>query len=205
MLQSEKAVFKENETNFFKTKDKLWFESSRQRGRGQKNYKCEFCDGSFARAGSLKMHIQLEHVDQMLTEPKALECDICKKEFTDHKKLDLHKSTLHTIAEFYCESCDTHFKSQSAFSLHENRFHPEKVDASKSFRCSLCPKIFSTKFHLTNHIAAIHETEKEFQCNHCDKSFGNQFLLKNHCRNRHYEGKPKFECSDCDRKFKTRR
>ena len=76
-------------------------------------------------------------------------------------------------------------------------------DESKSFKCNVCLKLFSRKFHLINHYRT-HTGEKPFACQVCDKKFALKCALVRHQLD-HSDLKP-FKCSICPegRFFKTK-
>ena len=81
------------------------FESSQQRGRGLKNHKCESCDRSFARAGSLKIHIHTVHENH-----KDYKCESCSKSFSQAGSLKRHIHIVHEgYKDYKCESCGKSF------------------------------------------------------------------------------------------------
>lgn len=55
------------------------------------------------------------------------------------------------------------------------------------FRCIHCPKTFSDKYRLRDHLNHCHtpETDKLFNCNECDRTFSKRHYLTAHQRKGH--------------------
>ena len=68
----------------------------------------------------------------------------------------------------------------------------------KPHECTECPKKFSIKIHLKNHMLT-HTGEKLHECSECHKKFSLSSNLQRHMLT-HTRGKP-HECSECHKKF----
>jgi Zinc finger, C2H2 type len=55
----------------------------------------------------------------------------------------------------------------------------------KSFQCSICSKILSTKQILKRHVEIVHEKKTRFTCTHCLKAFYFKLDLERHIANCH--------------------
>ena len=64
----------------------------------------------------------------------------------------------------------------------------------KSFSCSLCGKILSTRFNLRTHEGKI-----KHSCEFCDERFCSKSALIVHMKTQH--GRSKFKCEDCEKAF----
>ena len=59
------------------------------------------------------------------------------------------------------------------------------VQGPRRFPCAHCPKTFSQKFHLQQHIRIVHEGMQPFKCPACKQNFTTNSNLKQHIRRRH--------------------
>ena len=73
-------------------------------------------------------------------------------------------------------------------------------ESKKSFQCSVCNKMLSSKGNLKIHVLTVHEQKKPFECSECHKSFRQKGNLKIHLLTVHERNKP-FHCSLCEAKF----
>ena len=67
-------------------------------------------------------------------------------------------------------------------------------------KCNICEKYFSTKQHLTGHIAAVHESIKPHKCNICGKHLSTKHHMIKHIEVVHKGIKP-HKCVQCDASF----
>nr|XP_049588245.1 oocyte zinc finger protein XlCOF19 isoform X1 [Syngnathus scovelli] len=72
----------------------------------------------------------------------------------------------------------------------------------ESFRCSFCPKLFSSKGNMKRHLKS-HQVQKTFTCSVCPESFPTRGLLRSHKRrhNINISDNQKFDCSECGKTF----
>ncbi|XP_053703450.1 zinc finger protein 813-like [Synchiropus splendidus] len=68
----------------------------------------------------------------------------------------------------------------------------------KSFSCTVCGKVFSSKAHFQIHMR-IHTGEKPFCCTECGKCFNQRENMKRHMRT--HTGERPFNCSVCGKSF----
>lgn len=66
------------------------------------------------------------------------------------------------------------------------------------FRCSYCPKAFTRKDHLVNHVRQ-HTGESPHKCTYCTKSFTRKEHLNNHVRQ--HTGESPHRCHFCSKSF----
>lgn len=66
------------------------------------------------------------------------------------------------------------------------------------FRCSFCPKAFTRKDHLVNHVRQ-HTGESPHKCTYCTKSFTRKEHLNNHIRQ--HTGESPHRCHFCSKSF----
>ena len=90
-----------------------------------------------------------------------------------------------------CSVAEFGFRSSKELEKHTTLFHPSLEDQGRIFAtlktviaetpwaCHMCPKKFTRKFHLKNHIRA-HTAEKPFPCSECGKPFTRANDCKRH-------------------------
>ncbi|XP_035904372.1 zinc finger protein Xfin-like [Anopheles stephensi] len=117
---------------------------------------------------------------------------------------------------FYCYSCAMPFDTEDMYSEHLDDQHPfggeqlmDQLDASsameqdaKLFKCPFCPKTFTRKWSMTQHIPS-HMARKGYQCEYCPAIFTRNEYLRTH-RQRKHPTLPEtgsFKCSYCPRMF----
>jgi len=71
---------------------------------------------------------------------------------------------------------------------------------SKSYKCALCPSMFSQKSHLTTHVDSVHLKKKNYFCDKCDYASTRKGTLEKHIQAVHDKIKP-FTCEVCSQKF----
>ena len=91
-----------------------------------------------------------------------------------------------------CKICSRNFRSYKTLNFHIRKH------MVKSYKCSLCGKIFSVKSSYQRHIKT-HKKKKIFDCGFCDQSFADQLSWKQH-RERHF-GARNFSCNLCGKAF----
>ena len=73
------------------------------------------CDSQFTTQGAMKGHLMLKH--RPGCNPKR--CDACKSQFSDSRKLRIHKLQLHGVGEWNnCDKCD--YKSASKYAVEKH-------------------------------------------------------------------------------------
>jgi transcription elongation factor Elf1 len=81
------------------------------------------------------------------------------------------------------------------------------ISLEARFACRVCPKDYSTKGNLTQHIKCKHlPNPTKFRCPKCSSLFVKKSGVKEHVRRIH-DKEPyvrNFKCSKCDRSFTTR-
>ena len=95
---------------------------------------------------------------------------------------------------FTCQECVLHFQT-------ENELNDHKLQHLKSFQCTMCNKVYSSKSSLRVHYNT-HSNAEKFQCSICKKSFLRRSSLYNHMKS-HVNAAPRFKCSACDEKFES--
>ncbi len=100
---------------------------------GERPYKCEICERSFAQRGILSNHL-LTHSDS----PKPEKCDLCGKTFR------------------YRPSFQSHFDLQSIFPFcrlkTQLKLHKQRHEGVKNFNCDHCRSSFLAKSDFERHM-----------------------------------------------------
>lgn len=111
--------------------------------RGQKPYRCPFCDKALGHEGSLKRHIK-KHSGE-----KPFICSVCKKGFALNSQLKEHRKIHVEKRPFGCSVCDRTFVEEKDLSRHRRYVH---------HICPHCEKRFKERTQLLDHMTA-HKTQ----------------------------------------------
>ncbi|XP_016958339.1 zinc finger protein 431 [Drosophila biarmipes] len=155
---------------------------------GELPFKCSLCDRSFAGRAELTTHVQRVHIG------KTRQCTYCEMTFSVISDLRLHIRTHTGHKPYICEHCGKAFRLRSQMTLHVTAIHKKL----RAFKCTMCPKDFVKKVHLTDHIKG-HLNIRDKICSMCGKGFTSCHSLIRH-RQIHSEVK-KFVCKVCDARF----
>ncbi|KAI8426866.1 hypothetical protein MSG28_014547 [Choristoneura fumiferana] len=126
-------------------------------------------------------------------------CNICHKELASQRTLERHKLN-HSRSNVTCDICKRDFTNKYRLQLHM-RTHLEEqtskqTDSWKPIACDLCNKVFKYRSKLRIH---RHSCAVWFTCNMCKKRFRNESDLIDHKKS-HTDQKT-FPCEYCDRQF----
>lgn len=153
-------------------------------------------------------------------EPK-LYCDICGKQYTIARYLEIHKRE-HTIfkvpmailtdgipqRQFQCDFCKKFFLTKLSVKTHLHLYHIDKeLTAAKRQKnkktviCDVCKKPYKSDHALKIHME-YHTNKTNFVCSYCGKGFRSGFHMKDHI-NGHTGQKP-YQCQMCDKTFGRR-
>ena len=115
---------------------------------GEKPYKCNICDNSFAVRSALKSHGRTH------TGEKPYKCEICGECFTQSSTLKSH-NRIHTgETPFECEVCEESFMRSTEKNRHMNEVHSIKKER---FRCEICYKEYTRDDSCLRHIHNNHK------------------------------------------------
>lgn len=162
-------------------------------------FPCTECDSHFRRKMKLKRHMIEAH---KIGEYKYT-CGKCEQGFFDRPSFSKHAATHKQKEERPCDNCEQTFLRWSDLVKHRREVH--KVKQIGRFYCDLCPRMFTWKKSLREHMK-IHEKNRTsfFECTYvnCPKYYTTKSNLKAHIRSKH-EGK-KFKCSFCNLELSTK-
>lgn len=133
--------------------------------------KCPHCDKRLSDKSGLAQHIQTYHPDGGDQGPLA--CKYCGEVYGSKASL-IHHMKLHTTAAS-CEICGKVFRERLKLRLHIQRKH-EKL---KKHECSICKKKLASLDSLQIHMKSMHST-KGFKCSYCPKTYSTELSLRYH-------------------------
>ena len=182
-------------------------------------YICKICGSSYKRYRNLFSHRQQVHGIYAVGSRKAnkslrslnkkkksilgsFPCDTCKKIFSTRTKLTIHMRAHTGECPFRCETCGNSYSYSSSLYVHQKVVHEGKERVKKkTFVCSVCNKVFSTKSYLNIH-SRVHTGEKPYLCAICNRAFSQRTSLINHTA-LHTDARP-YECTFCNKSFRRR-
>lgn len=127
------------------------------------------------------------------SESKEFKCPLCPRSYHFIEGLESHTRRIHKSNENSKILCAICGKSVSNIFIHMAG-HAE----NKPYKCDLCPKTFTTKTVLRQHLL-VHSGEKPFVCSSCGKAFNNYYNLQVH--ERIHKGDRCHKCVICGRGF----
>lgn len=160
----------------------------------EKPYPCLSCDKKYKDSGTLKRHMNRNHVQQK--RPRNFICENCGKSFLTKSDVKIHMRTHTGETPYSCSICAVRFTQISALQRHHKRHTGEKEHL-----CTACPKRFCTKTELKSHLL-VHTTEKNYSCPLCNVQFKYKSNLRKHMR-QHSEPN-RFVCNHCGRTFNVK-
>ncbi|XP_040563822.1 uncharacterized protein [Lepeophtheirus salmonis] len=115
-----------------------------------------------------------------------LQCCMCSRLFLYMCNFMQHLRRHLKISPYRCSICRKSVQSYASLRHHVRRMHVED-SSNKNFSCEHCQKEFTTKGHLKEHIAGVHERYNNVHCPVCHKSFNTQKRMKKHLFATHKE------------------
>ena len=161
---------------------------------GEKPHKCRFCGRTFSQKNSMKRHltkhIELEDEVQDINDELSVKiCNICRKEFDDKKKFEIHVRKHSGIKPYVCDICQREFSQSSNYHKHLRQHNNEK-----SHKCPICSRGFNDSSNLQSHIRT-HTGERPFVCDVCGRGFNQSTTLQMHLRT--HTGYKPYTCHFC--------
>ena len=186
---------------------------------GEEMFSCKKCDKSFINRLHLYQHsyVHLDK-DELLKNKSAdgtFNCPNCDKPFK--RMSDLYQHGYTHLEIFNCTRCDEGFQSKALLKQHSCQNHSrDQVDIKwmdetkrdrsrciqKTFQCSQCGKICSSKGSLRKHsYTHLSQHEKPISCSSCEKRFKMPYQLRVHEKRAH--SNERFSCDKCEKTYKT--
>ena len=152
---------------------------------------CEFCEQMCIGVYSYKLHVKRKH-------RYKLECEVCKREFTNRPTFRTHMRTHTNEKPFVCTECGLSFHSLSGLSNHKKNIHTDfRQVRERTHVCDLCGKGFYSKCRLKVHTESHNEIRNHL-CTECGSGFKCKADLKRHME-RHRT--PEIPCRHCNLLF----
>ena len=117
-----------------------------------------------------------------------VECDLCKKIYSDRSTLAWHVKQVHgekeILPELECGTCYKVFQKKAFYMKHisnceEKRTKPE-------LKCNICSRVFLKKAFFEKHFQRAHnDYEKLYKCDICEMCFNEKSKLHAHSHNMH--------------------
>lgn len=153
---------------------------------------CKICNPpkQFEKIATLRQHYRLKHkIGKKI-------CDECGKTFTRDQALFDHVQRHKNALPYTCDLCGAQLQCLEAVQKHMTLVH---IGAKHICKACIPQKPFSRKFLLQRHIEAVHLKMKDIPCDYCPKMFSSKGILKNHVYAMHTpnEKKPKYSCDIC--------
>ena len=165
-------------------------------------FNCEYehCGYKTERKYKLSQHTKKVHL-------KIFQCDECPFKESRKKELRIHQIVKHNAEpnekdEIHkCDKCDYKSFRKECLRDHIKNNHSER---EKTFKCTLCEKMFYCNGDKAKHIKIVHKKIKSYECEECSARFSKKTNLNNHKISAHKEIKD-VRCSICSKMFKSDR
>lgn len=166
---------------------------------GSMPIKCPNCDERFRRYSNMLHHRARVHLNK---KPKQEDfvCD-CGEIFPTKAKLEWHQET-HENKPKPCPYCRERFTHRNSLTRHIRLSHTDKYEFAqkKAVNCPVCNMTYlpsSIKAHMATHQL----TNKEYSCSICNKMFSTKWNLKQHHWTHANRSTKPFQCTVCPSAF----
>ncbi|KAG5684811.1 hypothetical protein PVAND_014024 [Polypedilum vanderplanki] len=125
-------------------------------------------------------------------------CLMCKRTFSENRKLKLHVSRVHKISR-KCEYCEFTASNKNELLKHVKASHIQKENQTDLRICPDCGKILKGNNHLNFHIKTKHLKMTKYECDLCPfRSYG-KYEIRSHILIHHLplELRKEFKCDLC--------
>ncbi|XP_065080537.1 zinc finger protein 761-like [Ochlerotatus camptorhynchus] len=154
--------------------------------------KCPYCDKRYITQYKVAIHIQQQHGS--IEDDNAqcpTKCDHCDEEYPSKVSLMQHVKRVHTApAPVSCVVCGEVFHGRAKLRSHIQRQHGQ----SKKFECNICQKKLTSLKILQCHLQTFHSNSShQFKCSYCPKTYSTKSSKRaherRHTRNPNYKAK----------------
>nr|CAI5857397.1 unnamed protein product [Callosobruchus analis] len=162
---------------------------------------CVICKMVYADVEGLISHYQEKHkngVRQDSANERETEVGKTEPRITTADKIP--KKNEETRPYKVCTFCEKKFETEESLSQHYLTVHHSYFVQSKTWKCSKCSTIFSTKEEMQNHLEAQHKVVGSF-CPICHNGFMTKIEAFKHLKSLHIEVTTKLSCSICKLEF----
>lgn len=135
----------------------------------QPKYLCAHCDRPFLSKIELDKH-SIRH-----DKKRPFPCNVCNKTFAFKQGLERHEVIHSKVQPYKCEHCEVSFSTPSKLARHLTA-HAGR----RPYPCRLCPKSYLLSHHLTRHVRSHKDATGTFKCFNCSKVFKNRSELVYH-------------------------
>jgi Zinc-finger of C2H2 type/Zinc finger, C2H2 type len=167
--------------------DKIALENHEEKNHesdDEKTFDCDQCNRTFAAFCGLLLHKKFHNFHTV----DRFWCDLCNKSSANKNSLRSHMRELHRSKKIMCKFCDQGFRYEPHYRTHLLR-HIRLADKCP-WRCDLCPKAYTKKKALKQHIEMTHLGKVvKFSCSRCSKTFATKNLRFKHTQ-KHRETVP---------------
>ena len=110
-------------------------------------------------------------------------CEPCNSYYKSKKSMSEHTRNYHHQRECYCDICDKRFSNKNTMKNHLNIVH--KTIGVGMYSCKACFKSYSSEKSLSSHYYLYHGDQNVWNCNICGKTTATKELLKRHVASQH--------------------